>query len=317
MGGVIRRCEGRTKLGFKCRQKIENWRLRCENGHPNASAIARAPDPEYHGRQVISSSEVDELFRPRDPSASQWDRFRADHQSVSFDDGFDAALDWGLLDALDDSWVVGMLRSGEERGELDDRDLAQLVFHQLIAPARPGRAECPASDCVEVVGRVVVIKDPDEELVGESWKMLVQQETDGGVFRVWGRIPSGVAEVLAHRGRRLVRRREHMDIRGLGLTLRLVARVAPSELDPSFGYFNRVRKLELVLDGAEIAEPVVMPIEDAKTLKPGDLINRWWEIGDSRPRPPLKVVSVNQKTVTVVGENGRRWRVPFAELANV
>jgi hypothetical protein len=237
------------------------------------------------------------------------------HPSVSFDDGVEVHLDWNLLATLDDEFVQNTLRRGERTESLPEKDLARLALSQMMAPKRPEYTECPEGDCIEITGRVAMVKDPDRESIGESWKILVQGEAPNGSFRVWGRVSPSIAEALGPRGQRLARLEDHIDVRGLGLQVRLAAKVTRSQRDESFGLLGRIKHMEIVPQGTgRHAKPIPMPVETAQALRPGDQVFRWWDQDEARPPTPLKVVSVNRKTLTVESRSGRRWRVPLEEL---
>lgn len=257
--------------------------------------------------------EAGELSQP--VRNTSWAAFTEHHPKAHFDNDIEVGLDWHLLATLDDEFVRHALRQGEQTGSLPDKELALLAFRQLMAPTSPERAACPDGECVEITGRVAIVEDPDEELVGESWRIFVLGETRDGSFRVWGRCSPGVAEALKSTGQRLVRQANHMDVRGLGLRLRLVGKVTRSQADESYGYLGRIKRMEVVPEGASWrSKPMIMPVEAAKSLKPGDQVFRWWDRYAARSPMPLKVVSVNRKTLTVESRSGRRWRMPLEEL---
>ena len=298
---------------FDAGSEIEPWREYCENKH-YSPARPEQPRPDSHYRSAMPVQfEAGELSQP--VRNTSWAAFTEHHPKAHFDNDIEVGLDWHLLATLDDEFVRHALRQGEQTGSLPDKELALLAFRQLHGPHQ-SRTGCVSRWRVRGDhGPCGYRRGPRRRLVGESWRIFVLGETRDGSFRVWGRCSPGVAEALKSTGQRLVRQANHMDVRGLGLRLRLVGKVTRSQADESYGYLGRIKRMEVVPEGASWrSKPMIMPVEAAKSLKPGDQVFRWWDRYAARSPMPLKVVSVNRKTLTVESRSGRRWRMPLEEL---
>lgn len=143
----------------------------------------------------------------------------------------------GLADALQgDHRILRDLAEKVERfGSLTGPQvaLALKIAAELANPAPTG--EVPVTEeRVQVRGKIVSTKVVDSQF-GSTLKMLVEVATPTGPYRVFGKVPAGL-------------RAERGDV------VRFSAKVERSERDPSFGFFSRPTKAEVVATTREIDE---------------------------------------------------------------
>lgn len=144
-------------------------------------------------------------------------------------------------------FVADVARKLRTYGELSERQVAAVkksVVQDAEFKARKAQrdAERAAQDAqrphapapsgrVTVEGTVLSVREPDENAMYPSWKMLV---LDDKGFKTWGNIPSRLSPV--ERGTRV----------------RFSAEITPSDKDPEFSFFSRPTKAEILGQGFEV-----------------------------------------------------------------
>jgi hypothetical protein len=165
-----------------------------------------------------------------------------------------------------------------EKGVLSEKALA--LVRKLANP--PPKAPVPVTEKrIEIEGEVVSYKDHYADDFGfERWVMTVKVATEAGEFLVWGSVPKVLiekaVEIMEERRDGLIAenraKREEIFARDVpdaekvraceaeiptwddanstatlkGDTVRFMAKVKPSDNDPSFGFFSRPTKAALV-----------------------------------------------------------------------
>lgn len=161
-----------------------------------------------------------------------WNAYKADH-----------AADWDALYASDNYFIADVLAKGRRYGDLSERQFAAICkalvrdrerdaqrATQAAVEATEVKVDVPVTDerlCI--VGTVLSTKYVETDF-GGFLKMLIKVETEDGVYKLWGTVPS---KLTVSRG----------DI------VRFNARLEVSRDDKSFGFFSRPTKAE-VLDTA-------------------------------------------------------------------
>lgn len=120
--------------------------------------------------------------------------------------------------------------------ERKDREAADAERRATMPPVPTG--------AVEITGRIVSARF-QESIYGEMIKCLV--ETDEG-WRVWGTMPKAIDEAMANDEGVAIQFDQLADY---NLRVRFTATVEQSDDDPTFGFFKRPRKAEVIS-----AEPI-------------------------------------------------------------
>jgi hypothetical protein len=159
-----------------------------------------------------------------------WNAFKAERPEV----------EWSVLDESQNEFITDVLRRGRRNGAISERQLEAIIdAHQRDLEYAAKRAEelanalppmpVPEGNGVVIEGKVLATKYQESDFsYGGGWKMLVEVIVDGHVYKIWGTVPRAID---ADRG----------DV------IRFTANLERSQDDPSFGFFKRPRKAELLV----------------------------------------------------------------------
>jgi hypothetical protein len=163
------------------------------------------------------------------------------------------------LDAMDDDTrsvydheiVSDIRRRLWQYGAVSDKqvDLVRRIYEQATAEPEPEPPKVPVPVGAQQVEGTVRAMRFQESQWGGSVKMLVEVETPAGNYKVWGTLPSALRDLYRIEHGPLLANGSH-DVShhpvGIGAKVRFNANCAQSSDDPSFGFFARPTKAELI-----------------------------------------------------------------------
>jgi hypothetical protein len=185
------------------------------------------------GRMTYDKSTFDRLRKQAqlDRAAQRiliaWNAFKAERPEV----------EWDVLDESDNDFIADVLRRGRRNGEISERQLEAIIEahkRDLIYAAERAEREAnalpptpvPTGNSMTIIGSILGCKYVENDY-GGSYKMLVEVEHDGGIYKIWGTVPRAIEP-------------------DCGARVQFVANVERSQDDPSFGFFKRPRKATML-----------------------------------------------------------------------